>query len=72
MDSSSVVRVTEVKSPVEAHAGTWASGARRAMAYGPGSQRNLSCRRLGCGSSTVAGRIEFLAYRNGLIPPRCG
>src|ERR1022692_377480 len=43
MESSSAVRVIEVKTPLVAQSGTGASGARRTIAYGPpGSQRNLS------------------------------
>src|SRR5580698_1720618 len=42
IESSSALRLTEVKSPFVAQAGTGASGARRTLAYKPGSRRNFS------------------------------
>src|SRR5580700_8848649 len=44
MDSSSPVRVIEVKSPFVAHSGMDAFGGWRITAYRPGSWRNLSMR----------------------------
>src|SRR5437660_12331413 len=41
-ESSSAVRVIEVKSPFVAQSGMGALGARRTMAYAPESWRNLS------------------------------
>src|SRR4030088_1583698 len=57
MESSSAVRVIEVKLPFVAQLGMGASGARRTMAYGPGTWRNLRRRRSVFLSSGLAARM---------------
>src|SRR5271167_576718 len=56
IESSSAVRVTEVKGPLHAHSGTGESFGRRQMENGPGIQLNLSSIRF-CGFPRLSSEI---------------